>query len=269
MQTFTAADGAQVQVCPHGGHICVWRTAKGAQPLYLSPLANLAGPSAIRGGVPVIFPQFAADGPLPKHGFARELAWQPLALPPRADGQGAFAFELRDRAQTRAVFDHAFVLRLDAAFSGEVLEMRLTAHNTGPAPFTFTAALHTYLAVQRASAQLHGLENHAFTDSAAGGRPNAAEGKPVQFAGEIDRRYHAAAQPLLLRDARGAVRISQTGFADVVVWNPGQALAKKIADLPDDGFEHFVCVEAAAIEHPVRLMPGAHWIGAQRIELLE
>ncbi|MGL4575397.1 MAG: D-hexose-6-phosphate mutarotase [Burkholderiaceae bacterium] len=269
LRTFHSPNGAQVQVAPHGGHICGWRTASGVERLYLSPLAKLDGLGAIRGGVPVIFPQFAGDGPLPKHGFARELAWQALELPPRADGQGAFAFELHDSPKTRAVFAHAFALRLDAVFSGETLEMCLTVQNTGSEPFAFTAALHTYFAVQRASAQLHGLENHAFTDSAAGGRLAAAEGEPVQFEGEIDRRYHAVPQPLVLRDARGAARISQTGFADVVVWNPGAALTKKIADLPADGFEHFVCVEAAAIERPVRLDAGARWAGTQKIELLE
>jgi glucose-6-phosphate 1-epimerase len=269
VQTFTAADGAQVQIAPHGGHICAWRTAKRVQRLYLSPLAKLAGPGAIRGGVPVIFPQFAGDGLLPKHGFARELAWQALELPARADGQGACAFELQDSPTTRAVFAHAFALRLETVFSGEMLEMRLTVHNTGEEPFAFTVALHTYLAVQSASAQLHGLENHAFANSAAAGRLTAADRKPVQFEGEIDRRYHAAPQPLTLRDARGAVRISQTGFADVVVWNPGQAVTSKIADLPEDGFEHFVCVEAAAIERPVRLAPDGQWSGTQKFELLE
>lgn len=45
----------------------------GQEPLYLSPLSSLAGPA--RGGVPVLFPQFAQNSSLIKHGFARNLPW--------------------------------------------------------------------------------------------------------------------------------------------------------------------------------------------------
>jgi D-hexose-6-phosphate mutarotase len=41
--------------------------------LYFSPLSQVNRPA--RGGVPVIFPQFAEHGPLIKHGFARNLLW--------------------------------------------------------------------------------------------------------------------------------------------------------------------------------------------------
>jgi glucose-6-phosphate 1-epimerase len=266
MLVVNATDGAQVHVSTHGGHICRWRTARGVERLYLSPMANVNGPGAIRGGVPVIFPQFAGDGPLPKHGFAREAAWQVVPSAPRADGQGAFTLALRESVAKRTAFPHAFRLTLEAVFSGEYLEMRLTAHNQGSEPFAFTAALHTYLAAHRASARVHGLERCAFTDSAAGGRAMAAQGQPVEFDGEIDRRYHGVTGPVELRDAQGTVHISQTGFADVVVWNPGAVLAKKIADLPDDGFEHFVCIEAAAIQKPILLAPGAQWVGTQRLQ---
>ena len=52
---------------------------------------------------------------------------------------------------------------------------------------------------------------------------------------------------------------------DVVVWNPGEKLSAAIADLPDDGFRHYVCVEAASINQPVLLAPGAQWAGWQQL----
>ena len=52
---------------------------------------------------------------------------------------------------------------------------------------------------------------------------------------------------------------------DVVVWNPGPDA--DIADLPGDEWRRFVCVEAAAVELPVTLAPGAEWIGWQAITL--
>ena len=61
-------------VALHGGHVLSW-VALGAEQLYLSPRSLLDGRAAIRGGVPVCFPQFNERGPLPKHGFARNLPW--------------------------------------------------------------------------------------------------------------------------------------------------------------------------------------------------
>src|SRR5258705_2204548 len=63
-----ARDGATVHVAQHGGHLCRWRTSDGVERLYLSPLPRQPG-EPIRGGIPVVFPQFANRGPLPMHGY--------------------------------------------------------------------------------------------------------------------------------------------------------------------------------------------------------
>ena len=45
--------------------------------LFLSSLAKFEPPTAIRGGIPVCWPQFGDMGPVKQqHGFARNLAWQ-------------------------------------------------------------------------------------------------------------------------------------------------------------------------------------------------
>jgi hypothetical protein len=46
--------------------------------LFMSRLSALDGSRAIRGGVPVIFPQFAERGPGMRHGFARVSTWRVL-----------------------------------------------------------------------------------------------------------------------------------------------------------------------------------------------
>jgi hypothetical protein len=41
----------------------------------------------------------------------------------------------------------------------------------------------------------------------------------------------------------------------LVLWNPWDEKAKAMADMDDDGWQHFVCVEAGAVSTPVALEP--------------
>src|SRR3954462_5540325 len=68
--------GSVATVQLHGAHVTRWRTAAGDDSLFLSRAARFAPGEAIRGGIPVVFPQFAERGPLPKHGFARTALWR-------------------------------------------------------------------------------------------------------------------------------------------------------------------------------------------------
>src|SRR5688572_25010680 len=71
-----APDGARAELYLHGAHVTSWRPAgAGGERLFLSAASEFRTDAAIRGGVPVIFPQFAGRGPLPKHGFARTAEW--------------------------------------------------------------------------------------------------------------------------------------------------------------------------------------------------
>lgn len=58
----------------HGAHVCSW-TKDGHDVLFMSDKALFTPPKAIRGGVPIVFPQFGPRGPLPAHGFARNSLW--------------------------------------------------------------------------------------------------------------------------------------------------------------------------------------------------
>jgi len=62
---FRAPDGAQFSATEFGGHVCSWIPAGGKEQLFLSKTSELGSGVAIRGGVPVVFPQFAGMGSLP------------------------------------------------------------------------------------------------------------------------------------------------------------------------------------------------------------
>ena len=68
----------------------------------------------IRGGIPIAFPQFARQGSLPLHGFAREKKWRvDKVCSVSRWGQPASAILTLDSdSTTRAVWDFAFKLEL-------------------------------------------------------------------------------------------------------------------------------------------------------------
>ncbi|MES2187674.1 MAG: D-hexose-6-phosphate mutarotase [Pseudomonadota bacterium] len=264
--------GDQATVALHGAQVLSWTTVDGVERLFLSPRAVFDGRTAIRGGVPVCFPQFNQRGPLPKHGFARNLPWTPSSPGPEAapgDGVQA-AFELQDSAATRGLWPHGFLARLTVTLQPGRLGITFTAHNTGAEPWDFTLALHSYLRTgDITTSRLHGLGGAAVWD-AVRDRRHAAEparaAEPLSFDGETDRVYTARRAPLRLAEPRGTLEITQDAcFPETVVWNPGEALCATLADMPADGWRHMLCVEAAAIDTPVRLAPGERWSGTQTL----
>lgn len=262
----TADDGASAEVSLHGAHVTSWQPAPGRERLYLSANANFAAGTAIRGGIPVVFPQFAGRGPMIKHGFARLLDWRHIDSP---DARTAM-FELRDGPATNAHWPARFSARLGVALSPATLEVSLEIVNEGDAPWDFTAALHTYLRVSGlAGVSLCGLEGAPYFDSANSGSRAPGDGNAVRFSGELDRIYPDAAGPLLLRDANlPPLELTARAFRDTVVWNPGAVLAASIADLGASEHERFICAESATVIEPVTLAPGERWRGTQRLREL-
>ncbi|HEX8393025.1 MAG TPA: D-hexose-6-phosphate mutarotase [Longimicrobium sp.] len=255
-------DGARAEVHLHGAHVTSW-TPAGADrdALFLSRTAEFRPGTAIRGGIPVIFPQFAAEGPLPKHGFARDRAWR--LMPGERPEQALF--ELRDTPETRAIWNHAFCAELRVTVSGAVLDVALTVQNTGDEPISFTAALHTYLHVDDvAHTVLRGLRGTRIRDKVAEAE-RVEEAEELRIHGEVDRVYLDAPPSLELTDGERRMRIRALGFPDTVVWNPGPEAAARLADLEPGGEQRMLCVEAAAVGTPVRLQPGERWTGAQTL----
>lgn len=248
---------SRLEASAFGAHLLSWR-CRGQERLYLSPKASFGAGKAIRGGVPVIFPQFGERGDGPRHGFARTLSWEHEPDPHR------LSLRLRDREETRRHWPHRFEARLDIEPGADRLRIALSVRNTDRAAFEFSAALHTYLAVADIGATLvHGLEDRAYVDSARGGAACAPSDAPVRFDGEVDRIYADTARALRVTDGEQMMRCEAEGFADTVVWNPGAELAAGIADLEPGGHRRFVCIEAAQVLRPVRLEPGEAWTGAQ------
>lgn len=263
----TAADGAHVEVYLHGAHVTSWIPAgERADRLYLSESSPFAPNAAIRGGVPVCFPQFADQGPLPMHGFARISAWE-LVESGRADNGAAVArLRLCDSDATRALWPHPFAIELSVTAHGSTLVLAFAVTNTGAASFTFTAALHTYLRIADVHATLiRGLQGARYRDKVLKKDDVVETAAELAIDREIDRVYRGVPTMLEVREARRATIVHAAGFVDTVIWNPGAQKGATLHDLSPDGYTHMLCVEAAVASQAVTLHPQQTWRGAQTL----
>lgn len=242
--------GDVATVLLRGAQLVSWVDAQGVERLYRSPASPLAGPQAVRGGVPVIFPQFSERGPLMRHGFARTRMWT-LQATDASVPEPHVVLQMQHAAAESPLWPHDCTCTLTVSLLPQGLRIALAVHNTGSTALPFHAALHTYLEVGDVTqATLTGV------------LPQQA---PLSLAQPIDHVFEAASGPFQLRSPAGALRLEHSAFPDVVVWNPGSHAV--LADLPADGYKRFVCVEAAAVAQPVVLAPGARWVGTQALRL--
>lgn len=246
----TAADGAQAIVTLFGAHLVSWTSAGGAEHLFCSARSALDGSRAIRGGVPVIFPQFNERGPGMRHGFARVSDW--ALVDSGSDGDDAFAvfaLEPHDLAAPHAqAWPHEFLLQLRVTVGGDKLAMAFEVNNRGAAPFEFSCALHTYHLV----------------DDIAAVRIDGVRDTPLAIDDALDEIFYDIDGRITLHAGAATLALEQDGFPDAVVWNPGAQSAAAMVDLEDGEYRRFVCIEPAAIA-PVTLAGGQQWRGTYRV----
>ena len=181
-----------------------------------------------------------------RHGFARVSTWR-LAASDDALGDASARFELThgDLAQP---WPHGFALTLTVTLAGDALAMSLDVKNTGSDAFAFSSALHTYFLV----------------DDIREARIGGVQHGELRIEDKLDQIYRGIDGAMTLKQPSGALALTQEGFRDAVVWNPGAADTAALADMEDDDYLRFVCIEPALIE-PATLAPGAAWHGTHRI----
>jgi glucose-6-phosphate 1-epimerase len=257
--------GARAVVALHGAQLLSWTPARGRDWIFLSERAEFAHGKPIRGGVPICFPQFAALGPLPKHGLVRTRSWR-AAGKQVVDGEPVVTLSLEPDAELRALWPHPFRIKHSVRLGDSRLQLELSVENTGSAPLSFTAALHGYFAVGDVeTVTISGLRGLEYRDAAAGDALEVERRDVVSIRGEVDRVYHAVPGEVLLREPDRALAIRAEGFPDVVVWNPGAAKCAVLPDMAPDGWRRMICIEAGAIRTPVVLPAASSWRGRQTL----
>lgn len=262
----THISGAGAEIYLHGAHVASWTSADGEELFFLSGSSYFAQDKPIRGGIPVIFPQFGGDGPLPQHGLARTAEWAPAAVRVNNSTHAVEAtLRLTESDATRAIWPHAFTLELTVRLDQAALTVAYRVCNTGDAPFDYSAVLHTYFRVAdiRRTA-LYGLRGVTLIDSLCDDACEEETREEIRFAEETDRIYVEAPDRLRLVDEATprTFTITKRDMPDVVVWNPWIAKAQRMPDFGDDEWPYMVCVETG--KHMIEAGPlaaGTEWCG--------
>jgi len=261
----------------HGAHLLSWAPSGQRDVFWLSPDSPPV-PAAIRGGVPVCWPWFSKQG-VPadalQHGPARVNRWQVSAVHESSMDEISLSLQPCEQNSDGATRLATLAPRLRVSLRitlGRTLRQTLHTRNLGAQTFHLTQALHSYFSVSHAAqVRIEGLDGLPYLDKLRGMAPGI-EQAPFALDQACDRIYHAAQHPDSQFSGRYALAdpgwqrrivIDTQGSRSVVVWNPGSEGARKMADVRDDGWQDFFCIEASnAGPDVVALAPGSeHWLG--------
>lgn len=267
----TEATGSSAEVLLYGGQVVSWKNQRREELLFMSSKAIRKSPKAIRGGIPVCFPQFGNLGSLEQHGFARNKLWSvdsdPSPLPP-ASNQSSVDLILKSTEEDLKTWPHSFELRLRISLSAGKLTLIPRVRNTDAKAFTFMFALRNYFSVSDISeVRVEGLETLDYFDNLMKRERCTEQADAITFDGEIDRVYLSSPTKIAIIDheKKRTFVLRKEGMLDAAVWNPGDKKAKALLDLGDEDYKTMLCVDSAVVETPVLLKPFEEWKGRQEL----
>ena len=253
---------AQAMISVYGGQVLSYRPTSASEDLmFTSEQAYYQTGKAIKGGTPICWPWF---GPDPEglgrasHGFVRNRLWTVQSTATTPNQETTVKLGLVDTSETRDIWPHSFELSIEFTI-GSTLKIELITRNIGEQPFSITQALHTYFQVgDIAPLRVKGLEDTAYIDKVDGGVQKQQSGE-IAIAEEVDRIYLGVSPALAVEDPtlNRRIEITASGSQTAVVWNPWVDNSTKMADLKDDDYQKFVCVETAnAANEVIEMLPG-------------
>eukprot|EP00581_Thalassiosira_minuscula_P017531 CAMPEP_0183713324 /NCGR_PEP_ID=MMETSP0737-20130205/8198_1 /TAXON_ID=385413 /ORGANISM="Thalassiosira miniscula, Strain CCMP1093" /LENGTH=300 /DNA_ID=CAMNT_0025942091 /DNA_START=29 /DNA_END=931 /DNA_ORIENTATION=- len=262
--------GASCTIYPFGAHLTSYQTGSGKELLFLSRDAKLDGSKAIRGGIPLCFPQFGQPyKSMPQHGFLRNNYWKEVAESRVDDDDGAgisMELALKDVVNARGgKWDTDTKLDAKCTYTvkinGDGFTTTITMDNLGTESWDFQVLLHNYFLVQSRAAldgsqcNVKGLEGYAVSDKVSG-EEYTLGADPVTIPEIIiDRVYTPPKEKMDLSvtiAAGPSNNISLTASGEVdgtnvpvsgVVWNPHEEKANGMGDFGDDQYVDMICVE--------------------------
>ncbi|GAB4857485.1 hypothetical protein Ancab_015394 [Ancistrocladus abbreviatus] len=269
--------GGSALVSLYGGQVLSWKNEQGEELLFMSSKAIFKPPMAVRGGIPICFPQFGSRGLLEQHGFARNRMWviddnPPQLLPNEYHSQPSINLILKPSEEDLKIWPHRFEFRLRISVSedGHLIFISRIRNPNGK-PFSFSIAFRTYFSVSDISeVRVEGLETLDYLDNLCDRQRFTEQGDAITFESEADRIYLSSSDLIAVFDhgKKRTFLIRKQGLPDVAVWNPWEKKAKALPDLADEEYKQMLCVDGAAVEKPITLKPGEEWTGQLELSAL-
>ncbi len=249
--------------------------------LFVSNKSKYDEKKAIRGGVPLVFPQFGKHGEskMAQHGFARITKWSVKESAVEAYG-AKVVFEICSNEESKKLWPHDFCLNYVVEVKAGSLSSTLECTNTDANPWKCQSLLHTYFVVPDIKTlrvagfegveymdQLnpHNIKNNILTKETS----NA-----VEITKEVDRImqdiYGKAKIPDIQLNFGGkqiSVKIKKSAHmvssgrwlndvpCDVVLWNAWIDKCKSTGDMDTNDYQRYVCVEPGTVSKFVEVYP--------------
>lgn len=259
---------AKAVISLYGGQVLSFQPHTQKEDLiFLSPQAEYVQGKAIRGGIPVCWPWFGPDPKglqRPNHGFVRNHFWQLVKTEALSDSETKISLLFNESFKKENTWRQPFELLLEFTI-GPSLNLKLTTSNTGEKPFSITQAFHTYFHVgDIEQVTVKGLEGCDYFDKLDQGRQKTQK-DVVAIAQEVDRVFVDVDKDLMLADPvlKRRVLIHAPNTSTAVVWNPWAETSRKMSDLADDAYRHFICVEAGNIAFDLIQVPAGEQASLQ------
>lgn len=246
-----ANQSAECKITPFGATLISYRPKNDEHDIFwLGDFNKFDHIQAIRGGIPVCWPRFAAEklnADLPRHGFARISEWR-------------IGDVSVDATKAKAEFllfpDEKYNVDATAKLIIEMtnkLKCSLETTNNGSETFDFSEALHCYFNVSSLNNVLiKGLKGHQYKNSLNGQLYTLDTDLSIHE--EFDAIFMNQTSPVEIIDNgyKRVIRLEKSGSQTTVVWNP----AKDLAEMSEGQYKKFVCVEPSNVgESFIRLHP--------------
>lgn len=263
---------AQCEIYLHGAHVTSF-VPQGQEDLFwLSKQAVFVEGKSIRGGIPICWPWFGGhwnDASKGAHGFARLMDWQVVDVETTDNGATELIFRLSDTDATFAIWPFKFMLQYRVRVA-EQLSVSLTTTNINKFDFQISEALHSYFSLADIhQAVIQGLDGTSYVDALNDSLITPQSGD-IEIDQEVDRVYINTQDTCVLVDQtrQRNVEVTKSGSDSTIVWNPWIDKAKRMPDVNDEGYQHFMCIETAnALDNVVTIGPGEQHCVSLKIAL--
>jgi len=158
---------------------------------------------------------------------------------------------LKSSNESLKLWPYEFELTLQITIA-DTLSLSLKTKNCDTKDFYISQAFHSYFAISDISkVYVDGLDEKSYFNKVNNTHGNIQQGK-LGFNDETDSVYQSIDGVLTIVDKNQSIAIEFEQPGSAIVWNPGEKLTQKMADLSD--YKTMLCVESGNVLEDERLV---------------